>query len=72
MEAVDPRWRKSSFSGNGGDCVEVGQLSNGVIVVRDTKDRSGTARCYAPAAWRAFVAGVRSGGPGLDRPGPLP
>lgn len=24
MEAIDPRWRKSSFSGNGGNCVEVG------------------------------------------------
>ena len=61
MEAVDPRWRKSSFSGNGGDCVEVGQLGGGVIVVRDSKDRSGTAHRYAPAAWRAFVAAVRSG-----------
>ena len=69
MEAVDPRWRKSSFSGNGGDCVEVGQLSGGVIVVRDSKDRSGTAHRYAPAVWRAFVAGVRSGKPGQDEPG---
>ena len=48
MEAVDLRWRKSSFSGNGGDCVEVGQLGDGVIVVRDTKDRSGTVHSYAP------------------------
>ena len=24
MEAIDPRWRTSSFSGNGGNCVEVG------------------------------------------------
>lgn len=72
METIDSRWRKSSFSGNGGDCVEVGQLGDGVIVVRDTKDRSGTAHRYAPAAWRAFVAGVRSGNPGLDKPGRLP
>ena len=69
MEAVDPRWRKSSFSGNGGDCVEVGQLRDGVIVVRDTKERSGTAHRYAPAAWRAFIAAVRSGESGLGEPG---
>ena len=69
MEAVDPRWRKSSFSGNGGDCVEVGQLGDGVIVVRDTKDRSGRAHRYAPAAWRAFVAAVRSGEAALGEPG---
>jgi hypothetical protein len=72
VEAVDPRWRKSSFSGNGGDCVEVGQVGNGVIVVRDTRDRSGTAHRYAPAAWRAFVARVRSGDPGPDKPGRRP
>jgi hypothetical protein len=68
VEAVDPLWRKSSFSGNGGDCVEVGQLGDGVVVVRDTKDRSGTAHRYAPAAWRAFVADLRSGESGLAEP----
>jgi hypothetical protein len=72
VEAVGPRWRKSSFSGNGGDCVEVGQLGDGVIVVRDTRDRSGPAHRYAPAAWRAFLAGVRNGYPGRDKPGRLP
>jgi hypothetical protein len=61
MEALDTRWRKSSFSGNGGDCVEVGQLRNGMIVVRDTKDQGRTAHRYTPDAWRAFVADVRSG-----------
>jgi hypothetical protein len=60
MEALDLRWRKSSFSGNGGDCVEVSQLSDGVIVVRDTKDRSRTPHRYTPGAWRSFVARVHS------------
>ena len=23
MEALDPRWRKSSYSDNGGECIEV-------------------------------------------------
>ena len=30
-------WRKSSFSGNGGECVEVGQVRD-AVAVRDTKD----------------------------------
>jgi hypothetical protein len=68
MEALDPRWRKSSFSGNGGDCVEVGQLRDGVIVVRDTKDCSRTANRYTSGAWRAFVADVRSGESDPDEP----
>jgi hypothetical protein len=71
MEAINPRWRKSSFSGNGGDCVEVGQLYDGVIVVRDTKDRSRTAGRFTPRVWRAFVAGVRSDEFDLDEPGQL-
>ena len=69
MEALDPRWRKSSFSGNGGDCVEVGQLHDGVIVVRDTKDRNRAAHRYTPGAWRMFVAGIRSGELDSDEPG---
>jgi hypothetical protein len=41
MERVDDlRWRKESFSGNGGaSCVEVGQARDGMILVRDTKNR---------------------------------
>jgi hypothetical protein len=69
MEAVDPRWRKSSFSGNGGDCVEVGQLRDGMIVVRDTKNRNRTAHRFPSGAWRAFVVGVRSGAFTPDEPG---
>jgi hypothetical protein len=69
MEALDPHWRKSSFSGNGGDCVEIGQLHDGVIVVRDTKDRSRTTHRYTPRAWRAFVADVRSDEFDLDESG---
>ena len=37
------RWRKSSYSGNGGtDCVEVGARAEADrVLVRDTKDRGG-------------------------------
>jgi hypothetical protein len=64
MEHIDGlSWRKSSFSGgNGGACVEVAERG-GMILVRDSKDRgAGPVQRYAPAAWRAFVAGLHDGG----------
>ena len=60
MEAIDPRWRKSSYSGNGGNCVEVGDAAR-VILVRDTKDRSGPVLRFSPAVWRRFADQVKAG-----------
>jgi hypothetical protein len=73
MDVTNVRWRKSSFSGgNGGNCVEVGQDSDGTILVRDTKDRAMMPHRYTSAEWRAFVAGVRNGEFDLDESGHLP
>ena len=58
MEAIDPRWRKSSYSGNGGDCVEVGDDA-GRVLVRDTKDRTGQVLAVSPATWRRFADQVK-------------
>jgi hypothetical protein len=69
MERVDDlRWRKASFSGNGGaSCVEVGQARDGMILVRDTKNHGlGPVHQYTPKKWRAFIAGVRNGEFDLD------
>ncbi|MCZ7417920.1 MULTISPECIES: DUF397 domain-containing protein [unclassified Micromonospora] len=50
-------WRTSTrSSSNGGDCVEVADNLPGVVGVRDSKDRTGPALAFAPAAWQAFVA----------------
>jgi hypothetical protein len=40
MEQLDPRWRKTSYSGNGANCVEAGHVS-GAVLIRDTKNRQG-------------------------------
>lgn len=54
-------WRASSFSAdNGGSCVEVAPVPTGVAV-RDTKDRSRAPHRHSAAAWRAFLAAVRTG-----------
>lgn len=55
-------WIKSSYSGpNGGDCVELGLGVPDAVPVRDSKDPSGPALAFTPAAWSAFVSAVRTG-----------
>ncbi|PWR06563.1 DUF397 domain-containing protein [Micromonospora acroterricola] len=59
MGLTGARWRKSSrSSGNGGDCVEVADNLPGVVAVRDSKNPSGPALTFTPAAWRTFVGQV--------------
>jgi Domain of unknown function (DUF397) len=58
MEVLDPRWRKSSYSGNGGNCVEVGEARRGVLV-RDTRGRSGPVLRFSSAAWQRFAEQVK-------------
>ncbi|MFD7450866.1 DUF397 domain-containing protein [Kitasatospora sp. NPDC059827] len=54
-------WRKSSYSSDGGQCVEVADGVRGVVPVRDSKDPHGPALVFPIAAWQAFVAAVRTG-----------
>jgi hypothetical protein len=64
-------WRKSSFSGGDGDCVEVGwrkssfsatdgdcvEVAAGVsaVAVRDSKNSSGPVLDFPLSEWRAFL-----------------
>jgi len=50
------RWRKSTYSSNGGaSCIEVGQAIR-IIAVRDTKQHGrGPVLRFTPAAWRRFA-----------------
>ncbi|MEV7217705.1 DUF397 domain-containing protein [Kitasatospora cineracea] len=57
-------WRKSSYSGGGGECVEVTrdfEAAHGLVFVRDSKNPGGPALGLAPAAWREFTAAVARG-----------
>ena len=52
-------WRKSSYSGNGGEqCVEVGTARDRVAV-RDTTDRGGVTLSVNSATWTAFLGTLR-------------
>ncbi|MEU8015418.1 DUF397 domain-containing protein [Micromonospora parva] len=56
MTIIEPRWRTSTRStDSGGNCVEVADNVPGVVLVRDSKDRSGPTLTFAPAAWRDFI-----------------
>ncbi|WP_406094966.1 DUF397 domain-containing protein [Kitasatospora purpeofusca] len=54
-------WRKSSYSDNGGQCVEVAPDIPGLVPVRDSKDPEGPALVFPATAWSAFVAAVQAG-----------
>ncbi|GAA2335070.1 DUF397 domain-containing protein [Streptomyces cuspidosporus] len=64
MTTDSPRWFKSSYSNNGGDCVEVAAnlvASRGIVPVRDSKEPHGPALVFESSAWSSFVAAVKGG-----------
>ncbi len=61
LDLEDAAWRRSSYSGQSGNCIEVADGFTGMMPVRDSKDSGGPALVFTAEAWRAFVAGVRGG-----------
>lgn len=55
MTARELIWRKSSYSGPQGDCVEIGWASPSDLVVRDAKNPDGPALSFPAVNWRTFV-----------------
>ncbi|MGW4030552.1 DUF397 domain-containing protein [Streptomyces sp. NPDC004838] len=63
-ESLPPRWFKSSYSSNGGSCVEWAPgyaAVHGLVPVGDSKNPSGPALAIPAPAFASFVAGVKAG-----------
>jgi len=65
MDTSHVTWRKASYSAQNSSCVEVGvgrqSGADVVCLVRDTKDRGGSALAFTPGSWAAFTQAVKSG-----------
>ncbi|MGP3991465.1 DUF397 domain-containing protein [Streptomyces sp. 3N207] len=64
MTTENPRWLKSSYSGNGGQCVEVATnlaTAHGTVPVRDSKNRTGPVLNLPANAFTTFITGVKTG-----------
>ncbi|MFJ7422417.1 DUF397 domain-containing protein [Streptomyces uncialis] len=64
MTTEPHNWIKSSYSGNGGSCVEWAPAhasTDGIVPVRDSKTPNGPVLHIPATAFTAFVAGVKGG-----------
>ncbi|MFS0696438.1 DUF397 domain-containing protein [Streptomyces nitrosporeus] len=64
MTTETPHWHKSSYSDNGGNCVEVAANligMHGTVPVRDSKNPGGPVLTVPAEAFASFVIGVKSG-----------
>jgi len=54
------QWRKSSYSSNEGECVEVASLPDSGIAVRDSKGPGGAMLKFTAEEWNAFIGRIKS------------
>ncbi|OKI09906.1 DUF397 domain-containing protein [Streptomyces sp. CB02923] len=62
MTTESPRWFKSSYSENGGVCIEVATnllTTHGMVPVRDSKVPNGPTLTLRPDAWTELVEFAR-------------
>ena len=61
-DLAEVTWRKSQRSGpQGGNCVEVANLPDGQVAMRNSRHPAGPALVFTAAEWAAFLGGARDG-----------
>ncbi|MGE7436107.1 DUF397 domain-containing protein [Kitasatospora sp. NPDC001175] len=61
LDLTGAHWFKSSYSSNGGQCVEIASGFASHVPVRDSKDPDGPALVFTADAFAAFLTGVKAG-----------
>ncbi|WJV46121.1 DUF397 domain-containing protein [Streptomyces flavofungini] len=64
MTTESPLWFKSSYSNNGGACIEIAAnlvAAHGTVPIRDSKRPTGPVLAVATRAFADFVGGVKAG-----------
>jgi hypothetical protein len=52
-------WRKSSYSSQSGNCVEVARNLPGLVAIRDSKEPDRATLVVSRETWRVFLKGLR-------------
>ncbi|MFC6081364.1 DUF397 domain-containing protein [Sphaerisporangium aureirubrum] len=55
------QWRKSTYSTDNGNCVEVASNLPSLVAVRDSKNPAAPALILASAEWSTFLSGLKGG-----------
>ncbi|NEA63909.1 DUF397 domain-containing protein [Streptomyces sp. SID12488] len=64
MTTEDSQWFTSSYSSNGGQCIEVAAnlvATCGVVPVRDSKNPTGPVLDFPAGSFASFVASIKAG-----------
>ncbi|MFI0907169.1 DUF397 domain-containing protein [Streptomyces sioyaensis] len=59
--SADLMWRKSTYSGKDGNCVEVARVDDAVVGVRDSKAPRGPVLSFSAQAWTALLSDIDRG-----------
>ena len=55
------RWRKSTASNPSGSCVEIAELPDGMVAVRNSRDKTGPALIYRQTELAGFLRSMKDG-----------